>query len=482
MRGAAQLLVAALLFGASATAWADPPSETVDDILCRGQSAVGFSYAWGGECWCATGCSPDFGSCDAGSCSGSCPSCTHYGTYGADCSGFVSRAWQVPRALAEAGRLDMFFTDVYATPLIQQLATLLPPPWDEKLRRRHDSALPSQRIECLWGTTLREWIRHGMGQSPAQTYATLDVQYAEAAARRARESRSNLLLYTPYAWEAFTATYSHSPRRVLFQYHPHAAAERRVLREDAARFSEFDFDVDQRVETGAMLTDAQQRRVEEVWRHADLILCASSFTRQTVVEVGAVEGDCAVIPYGVDFPDLARDALTVPDAFRVLFVGTGVQRKGLHHLLYAWRRADLPEESSLTLVCRSIDSPLRALASDVTGVKLRRGVSFDTLVELYRTSTLFAMPSLIEGFGQVYLEAMSQGCPVLGTPHTCLPDVGTEREGVYSTPSGDVDALTSKLEQLSTTLPGNDTVRKGVWERAATFTWSRFRRRVTEVV
>ena len=31
-----------------------------------------------------------------GYCSGSCPSCSHSGSYGADCSGYVAKIWQVP--------------------------------------------------------------------------------------------------------------------------------------------------------------------------------------------------------------------------------------------------------------------------------------------------------------------------------------------------------------------------------------------------
>ncbi|MFH2009209.1 MAG: MYXO-CTERM sorting domain-containing protein [bacterium] len=80
---------------------AAPPSEPIDAIVCRGTSGEGFSYEWGGECWCNSGCDPDLASCSPGVCtpnpgSTGCPDCTHSGTYGADCSGFVSKAWQVP--------------------------------------------------------------------------------------------------------------------------------------------------------------------------------------------------------------------------------------------------------------------------------------------------------------------------------------------------------------------------------------------------
>jgi uncharacterized protein YraI len=61
-----------------------------DNALARAKAAVGFSYYWGGGAWQAAGAS----SSNKGSCSGSCPSCSHSGTYGADCSGLIAKAWQ----------------------------------------------------------------------------------------------------------------------------------------------------------------------------------------------------------------------------------------------------------------------------------------------------------------------------------------------------------------------------------------------------
>lgn len=65
-----------------------PPSPS--NAIARAQASVGFSYYWGGGAWLASGPT----SSTAGSCSGNCPSCTHSGTYGADCSGMVGKAWQ----------------------------------------------------------------------------------------------------------------------------------------------------------------------------------------------------------------------------------------------------------------------------------------------------------------------------------------------------------------------------------------------------
>jgi uncharacterized protein YraI len=65
------------------------PSGARDEAVARGISVWGFSYRWGGGAWDPTSQSP-------GACYGSCPDCTHSGTWGADCSGFVAKVWVVP--------------------------------------------------------------------------------------------------------------------------------------------------------------------------------------------------------------------------------------------------------------------------------------------------------------------------------------------------------------------------------------------------
>ena len=70
---------------------ASPPPSTRQELIDRATPAVGYSYWWGHGCWRTDGQ-------QKGSCSGSCPNCSHSGHYGADCSGFVAKVWQVPSA------------------------------------------------------------------------------------------------------------------------------------------------------------------------------------------------------------------------------------------------------------------------------------------------------------------------------------------------------------------------------------------------
>jgi uncharacterized protein YraI len=60
-----------------------------DQAITRAQDAMGFSYWWGHGCFLESGPTTS----NAGTCTGTCPSCTHAGSYGGDCSGLVGKTW-----------------------------------------------------------------------------------------------------------------------------------------------------------------------------------------------------------------------------------------------------------------------------------------------------------------------------------------------------------------------------------------------------
>jgi glycosyltransferase involved in cell wall biosynthesis len=379
--------------------------------------------------------------------------------------------YQVAVALAEADMLDMLITDAYFGRIPQMMELLLPRPLTEKMRFRHESAIPIDRVKCLWGTLFELQARRRFGFADWEIFAKLDRKLSLAAAVRARRTCSDLFLYNPYAWEAFTARYRHTPKKVLFQFHPHPDLERRILQEDSARHRIFHYSYEE--EMGDSASEEVKRRTRDCWRHADLILCASEFTRLSLIEAGADCDQCEIVPYGIDLP-YAHDERATPESFHVLFVGLGTQRKGLHHLLLAWQIAALPPDSRLTVVCRSIDHGVEALAHSVPRVNLVRGLSGDALQSCYKRSAVLAVPALVEGFGQVCLEALAQGCPVLGTPNTCLPDIGPSG-AIFLVAAGAIEQLAAELEMLSRSLPGNYAIRTEARACAARWPWAHFR-------
>lgn len=88
------------------------------------------------------------------------------------------------------------------------------------------------------------------------------------------------------------------------------------------------------------------------------------------------------------------------------------------------------------------------------------------------------MPSLVEGFGQVFLESLSYGCPVLGTTNTCLPDLGEEKDGIFLTEVGNIDNLIYQIEYLGEKLLNNNQIRDHARACAKRFPWNNFRRKL----
>ena len=67
------------------------PTGKIEAAMQRAEAGPGHSYWWGHGRFLSNGPGNQ-----GGSCSGSCPSCSHSGSYGGDCSGFVAKVWQVP--------------------------------------------------------------------------------------------------------------------------------------------------------------------------------------------------------------------------------------------------------------------------------------------------------------------------------------------------------------------------------------------------
>ena len=377
--------------------------------------------------------------------------------------------YELPVALAEHGLLDTFLTDQFCGPLENAVTRFLPARLAEKLRARYDPRLPIERVRRLRLTALGEALHLGSAET---LYDRFDRHYARATAAIARRHRSDLFVYSPYAMSALTARYAHDPYKILFQFHPHIALEQQFLLADLdspvrkllSPTQEFD----------SVLTPTRARiDADESWRLADHIVAASSFTKRSLIEQGAAPDRISVIPYGVDLPP--EPSFTAPDRFRALFVGSGLYRKGLHHLLAAWQKARLPKGSVLTIVARAIEPELLRMLQSVTGIDYRPGLSKAELESLYASSTLFVMPSLVEGFGQVYLEALSHGLPVLGTANTCVPDLGSSDEGLFCTEPGQSDELAAQLEGLAVSLSADSAIRRRARAVAARHPWATFR-------
>jgi glycosyltransferase involved in cell wall biosynthesis len=84
------------------------------------------------------------------------------------------------------------------------------------------------------------------------------------------------------------------------------------------------------------------------------------------------------------------------------------------------------------------------------------------LVSAYDACDVFALPSRGEGFGLVFLEAMSRAKPVIGGAHGGIPDVIDDGVTGYLVQHGDLTQLADRLKTLLTDEP----LRRSMGQRA----------------
>jgi len=140
---------------------------------------------------------------------------------------------------------------------------------------------------------------------------------------------------------------------------------------------------------------------------------------------------------------------------QILFVGNVIQRKGLHTLLAALCE-HMPAEFRLHVAGSLETDP--AYAAQIARAIRRLGleqqatmygsVPAQQLRDLYRTCDVLAVPSY-EGFGIVYLEAMSFGLPVIAATTGAAHEIVTEGVDGFLAPPGDAQAIGDALSVLA---------------------------------
>lgn len=212
-------------------------------------------------------------------------------------------------------------------------------------------------------------------------------------------------------------------------------------------------------------------------RRADAIIAVSEFTRRQVVELLGVEPErVTVVHHGVR----PLRAGAAPRENIVLSVGAIQTRKNIARLVEAFETASKNWRLVLAgsagygagaILERIQNSPARARIS-VTGY-----ISSAELAALYARASVFAFPSLDEGFGMPVLEAMAAGLPVIASNGSALPEVAGDA-AVLVDPE-DTAALAGAIgrmtedQELRTEYAARGIARAELftWEKAVRQTW-----------
>lgn len=299
-------------------------------------------------------------------------------------------------------------------------------------------------------------------------------QRRQVEARLAAGSYDVVIISQPFAYGVYERVALRFPR-TLFLNRTHGWEAR--LYEAQRRFA---WDGRRSPSLGSRVSAALTRRAcRRTARAAHGLVSPSARCAEWIRRAYSVPPErVAAIPYGHDAgPATPRPPRETDGAVRLLFVGNYLPLKGSGVL-----ETVLPDlgrrfpRASLTLVVdeRASRAVLERFRPDFGDrVTVETWLQRIQLAALYASHDVFLFPSLFEGFGKAWLEAMAFGMCVVGFAEGGLPDVARHGEHALYCSTGDVAGLRALLARALET-PADT---RAIGERARTvaqaYTWER---------
>ena len=237
-------------------------------------------------------------------------------------------------------------------------------------------------------------------------------------------------------------------------------------------------------EPDARARERMRTLVRHCVRHADRVFAISDAAAEDFVRtLGVPRARIDVTPLGIRAPAGApsgaerqlRARLGLEGGERVvLCVAQKRPYKNLGRLVRALAELDAGVVLVLPGSPTAYEGELRALAEElgVAGrVRFPDWLSDEELAALYGLSSLFVLPSLIEGFGIPVLEAMAHGVPVACSNVSALPEVAGDAALLFD-PERQEEVTGAIRRLLEDRALAARLIERG-HERVASFTWER---------
>lgn len=227
-----------------------------------------------------------------------------------------------------------------------------------------------------------------------------------------------------------------------------------------------------------------------VSKHADATVTVSKDARDVVERLWDIYPE--VIYHGVDQEEFSHDEylrskyrknLNLSDGeFLFLFVGVLYPRKDIGTLIKAIPHI-LEKNPNAHFVIVGRGEQLNMMNDMISKKGIQDHVTVENYIEdismCYSAADIFVNPSISEGFGIVYIEAMQSGCPVIAADISVANEV-IDDAGLFFEPGNHQDLSEKALTLINDNALYED-VRRSALERAELFTWEKAARDYKEV-
>lgn len=219
--------------------------------------------------------------------------------------------------------------------------------------------------------------------------------------------------------------------------------------------------------------------IKFLYRYADKIFVPSSGVKKDLIENFSIPSNkIVIIPNPVDLKAINKlilenvDFPCKTDKLTVISAGRLTESKGFNYLIEAFYKVREKVESQLIILGDGeLDVVLKEL---VKKLSLENDVHFlgwqENPYKFFKFADVFVLSSLHEGFGNVLVEAMACGLPVISFDCPSGPrEIIGENEFGLLVPLKDVDALSEAIFKILTDSEIRDYYRRKSLERCKVF-------------
>lgn len=379
--------------------------------------------------------------------------------------------YQVPLALEEYMMLRKVVTDFYTPNFLRKA-----------LKKRFITEISSEKtISLILFVKIFKFIYLILKRKRAEHIST-DYFFGYISAVYTYLTTGRAIVYSYYL-EGFVAFYKLIGKKpktlIVFQVHPTPWHINKILKEDQEQhFTRGGGKFMPELEVN--YTEFDYARYADAIAFSDGVICASNFTAESVFSLKELKVPYFIAPYGnrlkIETDFLCSRIEFSQGKIRLLTVGQVIQRKGIHQAFEAMKGFE--DFFEWEIVANRVDPEVES--NKPKNVSFSKGLSDKELAIKFLNADLFVLPSLIEGFGLVYIESTAFGTPVLCTNNTGAADFIENNVSGFIVEPGSIQDIKMLLQKVSENPSILVEMRSNAIEVSRKLTWKNFRNCVIE--
>ena len=387
-------------------------------------------------------------------------------------------SYQVARALEALGMLDRFYTSSYITN--KWLQDRLTQSRNQYWTRRFVEGLSGSKVSANWRFELPEVLLRLTKQSTLKVQSAVynrDEVFDKYIARHIRKQGTSKVLwgFQGSCLSSILAAKELGWSTICEQTSVHVLEQIKTFKKEKELLPEWSHSI-----PTINFTDAYKERLIQEPQSADYVFVNSSYSRNSQIISGIPENKIYMLPLGFDAKDI-QTCLEKEKRNRFLYVGRISQSKGIFYMLEAFRKLN-SANATLTLIGHN-QTDFRLLKKYEKFATILPPTNQAELFLLYKEYDALILPTILDGFGFVILEALAAGTPVITTSHSFGPEIISDGKNGFIVEPRDIEGLSEKIERIIELSPAEYMRMRQIANHSASlFSWEQYSTRLHQVL